>query len=70
MQGRVADVEPVKDLLIVESGLADTSGDKRRTGGRQLVDFFAVVIEDGSKERVHSWLVCEWSVAPATERQS
>lgn len=57
MQGRVAGVEPVKDLLIVESGLADTCGDKLRIDREHILDRRAVVIKDDSKECVHSILV-------------
>lgn len=55
MQGRVANVQPVKDFLIVVSGLADSSGDKRRIGSQQILDRRGLVIKDGSKEGVHSY---------------
>src|SRR5215510_13472791 len=63
VQGRVASVQPVKDLLIVESGLANTFGDKRRIGRQQTLGDRAVVIKDGLKECVHCYLAYGWPAA-------
>jgi hypothetical protein len=53
MQRRVANVQPVKDLVIIVSRIADTRGGKRRIGRQQPLDRRAIVIKDGSKECFH-----------------
>ena len=69
LQGRVANVQLVKDLLIVESGLANTFGDKRRIPSADPRRPRGC--HQGWLEGVRPLLPCVWlasSSAPAVKR--